>query len=186
MKRLTKTIFAIFLTTLLSACGGGGGGGGGGVGPSYTVDYTADNAPFTGTVTLQKSSTSGSVVYIDVIASSIDGLYGADIKIDYDHASVTWEGSQQVGEEFEGGLNDIGLYGGSEGRLVLGVARSTGSGGLTSDAGDVVITTIPFRVIAIGESAISFSIDSRLTDSESPSPGTLTVNSWDGGTFSGI
>ncbi len=187
MKRSIKTIFALSLITLLSACGGGGGGGGGVVvGPSYTADYTSDATTSTGTVSLQKSSTSGSVVYIDVIASSIDGLYGADIKIDYNPAIINWRGSQQVGLDFEGGLNDIKLDDGSEGRVTLGVARPTGSGELSSIAGDVVITTIPFKVIAVGESAISFS-DSRLTDSHAPNPNTLTtVSSWNGGMISGI
>lgn len=186
MKRSIKTIFALFLMILLSACGGGGGGGTP-VGPSYTGDFAAGNeTPGAGTVTLQKGSTSGSIVYIDVVITSVNNVGGAAIKLDYDSSKVHWAGSCEEGDFFSSAgvkLKTIALDAGLEGSLVIGI---TGNEDVT---GSGTLLRIPFRVIATGESAITFSSDSALTDSMAPQYEPVlsySTSEWIGGTISGI
>ena len=179
MKRLTKTIFTIFLMTLLSACGGGGGGGG--VGPSYTADFMAAVGGASPRVYLQENRVDGSTIYLDVVVEGVSNLHGAAIKIDYNATMVQWGGSHTAGSLLTGGMDYSNLDGGLEGSVVIGV---TGTGEV---AGNGVIVTVPFKVIATGDSAITIdAARSDLTDSSSPDPNILTVNSWDGGTISGI
>lgn len=107
-------------------------------------------------------------------------LHGASIKIDYNASKVKWGGFHQVGDLLTGGFDDSGLAGGVEGSVVLGV---TGTGEVD---GEGVIVTVPFVVIASGNSFITINgTESKLTDSKSP-PIEHTVSSWEGGTIIGL
>ena len=179
MRKIIYTIVTVIFISTLSACGGGGGGGP--AGPSYTADFTDDAAGATPRVYLQKNSASGNTVYLDVMVAGVTNLHGASLKLDYNSTKVKWGGSHQVGTVLTGGLDESGLDAGIEGSVVIGV---TGTGEV---AGEGVIVTVPFTVIAAGDSAITIdAARSALTDSTSPDPNVLNVSFWDGGTISGI
>ena len=191
MNTIIKAIFTVILMTALSACGGGGGGpteptdtgitDTGLTDTGLTADFTpASTSSSSGTVTLQKSSTSGDTVYLDILATGVTGVFGADIKIDYDATKVSWGGSHQVGGQFAGGNSYSSLDGGVEGRVVIGVT------GTSEASGDIVIVTVPFKVIGRGGSSITISTDSQLTDSTAPVPAEISISSWHGGDVEGI
>ena len=176
MKKLIMTIAAIFLTSTLTACGGGGGNSP--AGPSYTADFTG-STPAAGEVALKKSSAAGDTVYIDVTAENIINLFGADMKLTIDDTMVTLAGNCTAGALLSGASAYCSQSGS---QIVIGVSLASPASPVS---GSGVIVTVPLRVTVSGDSAIDFDL-SKLYDNGAPTPGEVTVNSWTGGTISGI
>lgn len=153
-------------------------------GPSLVADFTAVS-PASNSVSLQKNRTSGDTVYLDVKATDVGNVFGASVKLEYDASNVKWGGTYETGAFFTGSPTyNVALDGiTGEGKLVIGVAMQSGS---PMVSGSGVIVTIPFRVIATGNTPIAFSVDSKLTDNASPIPNVVSATSWDGGTLIGL
>lgn len=182
MKNFIYAITTAILISILTACGGSSGGGGS-VAPSYTVDYTADATPSGGAVTLQRNNISGSIVYIDVVANGVTDLFGADIRILIDDTKVALGGACTAGSLLDGAIAYCTQSGGI---IELGVSLQAPADAIS---GSGVIATLPVKVIAAGESVISFSSDSVLTDSVAPMPNTVlsySISEWLGGSISGM
>lgn len=192
MKRI---YILLLLTVVLSSCGwcpstntpfkSCGGGSNSPTGASLVADFLA-SSPASNSVSLQKNRISGDTVYLDVKATGVNGVFGASIKFNYDATKVKWGGTHETGNFLEGGGSSptyqVALDGSTgEGKLVVGVALSSG----TPVSGNGTIVTIPFKVIASGNTNITFSGDSKLTDNASPVPSVVSVTSWDGGTVKG-
>ena len=181
MKKIIYAITTAILISTFTACGGSSGGGG--VGPSYTADFSDGTAGAEPCVTLQKSSVSGSTVYVNIVVTGVSNLYGADIKLTYDAAKVKWGGSHEEGTVLEANGTVtylVGLDSGAEGTLVIGVSLQGNATPVASATG--VLVTIPFTVIATGTSPIDFTV----TDLYDNIPVAMTVSSTAGGTISGI
>ncbi len=179
MKRMTEILLTTLFIATLTACGGSSGT----TGPSYTADFTASAAGAAPSVTMQKSSVSGSTVYVNIIVTEVNNLYGADIKLTYDATKVKWGGSYQAGTVLEanGTVNYlVGLDGGAEGTVVVGASLQGGAAPVNPANG--VLITIPFTVIATGSSAIDFTV----TDLYDNVPASVTVSSSTGGTMNGV
>lgn len=170
MKKIACTLLTLILISTLTACGDWS------TDPSSTVDFTAAPAGVAPRVYLSKNRTIGSTVYLDVMVDTVNNLRDAVIKIVYDVSKVQWGGSHTLGSLLAGGLDSSGLDGGLEGSFVIDVV---GTGDVP---GNGVIVTIPFMVIALGDSPITIdAVGSVLTDSFS---NPLTIDTWDGGTIS--
>ena len=177
MQKLIMTIVAVLLTSTLIACGGSGGGRSP-VGPSYTGDFTG-SALETGGVALQKSSTSGDTIYVDIEVDSVSNLFGADIKLSIDGSMVALGGDCLAGALLSGATAYCSQSGNE---ITIGVSLASPASPVS---GSGIIVTVPLKVIAVGVSAVDFKL-AALYDNGSPIPAQVTVNSWTGGTISGI
>lgn len=172
MKKIAYIILIAIVMSTLMACGDWS------TDPSSTVDFTADPPGVAPRVYLSKNRTMGSIVYLDVVVATVIDLHRAVIKINYEPGKVKWEESHTLGTLLTGGLDSSGLDGGLEGSFVIDVV---GTGDVP---GNGVIITIPFMVIALGDSPITIdAVGSVLTDSFS---NPLTIDTWDGGKISGL
>jgi len=164
------------------SCGGGGGGGGSPAGPSGLIAGFVSEPAANVSVSLEKYSVSGDTVYLAVKINSVDNVFGANLKIVYDETKATWGGTWQPGTFLEAGgatNYEVNLDGSEEeGLLLVGVAGSSE----VSGSGTLII--IPFRVVAVASSEITFSTDSKLRDGTEPIPLEIPV-SFTGGTISG-
>lgn len=177
MKKLIIIIAAIVITSTLTGCGGGGSSSSPS-GPSYTADFTG-STPAAGEVALKKGSIDGDTVYVDVTADSVTNLFGADIKLTIDDTMVTLAGNCMAGD-FLSGATAYCSQNGSQ--VVIGVSLASPASPVS---GSGVIVTVPLKVVASGDSAVDFDV-SKLYDDGAPLPWEVTVNSWIGGTMSGI
>ena len=156
------TVIALFFIISVSGCGSPYKGG-----PALTAYFTSlSSNPYPGSLTLQKNSANKDTVYIDVKVTKVNNVFGASIKIDYDASKVKWAGSYREGDFLEkSGASPtyrIALDGNEgEGRLVVGVSLVSP---VVPVSGSGTVITIPFKVIARGDSAISL-YDSILADS---------------------
>lgn len=176
-----KAVYISCCLIFMASCGNGGGSSP--VSPSLTADFVAlTSSPASGSVTLQKNRVVGDVVYVDVKITNLSHVFGADIRLDYDKSKVHWTGSYEPGNFLEkGGTPQYWISStGDEFTVVLFGGQGTEVGG------SGVLLTIPFKVTASVDVAISFNLASRMTDSTAPNPATIAVSSWNGGTVKGM
>ncbi len=181
MNKMIKIITTLIFVTILAACGGSGSGS---TGPSYTADFTAAGGGGAQSVTLQKGSVSGATVYVNIVVTEVNNLYGADIRLSYDAAKVKWGGSYEAGTVLEAKEVTVNylvrLSGGSEGTVLVGASRQGEVDSVPTATG--VLVTIPFTVIATGLSDIDFAV----TDLYDNAPSSVTVLSTSGGVIDGV
>lgn len=176
MKKLILTIAAVLLTSTLTACGGGSSSSP--VGASYTVDFTG-SAPEAGGAALQKSSVSGDTIYVDIEVDGVSNLFGADIKLSIDDSMIALGGDCSAGALLSGATAYCSQSGNE---ITIGVSLVSPASPVS---GSGIIVTVPLKVTAAGVSAVDFGL-AALYDNGSPIPARVTVNSWTGGTISGI
>lgn len=147
-------------------------------------DFSPASSASSGSVTLQKNSVAGDVVIVDVLVTGVNGVFSADIKLEYDSSQVRWGGYKVKGNflELNGSVPtyNVKLYNGIEGKLVIGASLIAPDGEVS---GSGTLLSLPFKVLGSGSWAVSFS-DSKLTDSTAPIPNEIPV-SWYGGTITG-
>jgi len=176
----------LWLVALGVFCGcssSGGGGGtpfidnpGGGLAATFTPGQPSPSAD---EVSMAESGTSGNLVTVAVNLTNVEDVFGASFDVDYDSARAEYV-SFSPGNLFEAG-GDTPLYtiNSQAGRVVVGVARSSGVAGGVDVNGTDTIVRLTFRMTSAGTASLGFDHETLLDDQSPPQP--ITGLSWSGG-----
>jgi hypothetical protein len=186
MRRKNWTVaLAILTLTVTISCGGGGGGDsptGGGT-TIVAADFTPTELnPGANTVSALGSSRSN-IVTLSVMVTGTAGVYGASFDLVYDPTVAEFAG-YSPGNLLESGGQQVTYQVNAQqaGRVIVGVARTTGVG---IDAGvSTALIQLQLRATSAGASAISFQNADLLNSNNPPTEivgiaftgGTLTAN----------
>ncbi|HXV75659.1 MAG TPA: cohesin domain-containing protein [Candidatus Polarisedimenticolaceae bacterium] len=182
-------LLPLLLVTSLVACGGGGetsglsGGPGGGSG-ILAGNFTPDNPdPGANTVSIHGSSNTN-IVTLNVTVTGVTDVFGASFDVTYDPTMtefVNWS----PGSLLESNNQQVSYQINSQqaGRLVVGVARTTPSGGANAGISTGLVKLL-FRVTQAGASQVRFERAGLLNSADPPQSiggivfagGTLTAN----------
>ena len=187
-RSLATALFAT-LVCLTVACGGSGGGGGGGSGPnpappSFVAGFSADEPnPGNLTVSMAEASGGGDQVTVAVNVTGTNDVYGSELTVLFDPASVAFV-SRSAGTLLESGgysvIYEDALI--SPGRLLVSATRFNA----VPDGADVSssepLVQLTFRATSAGTSSVSFE-NVLLLDSQPPAPAPIPGLSWFGGTL---
>ena len=152
---LSKHLLTLCTVLIITACGGGGGNGS--TSPSTTISFSGTNPGSNSVYMAQNSAlSSGDILAIDVKMNNLSSnAYGAAFDVDFDSTKMTYN-SYAVGSFLEQGENTVnyqmGLQSGNSGKLVVGISRQGGVGGVS---GSGTIVTLKFRVT--GNLSVAFS-----------------------------
>lgn len=168
---------------ILTACGGGGGGGGGGAPPQEEI--TASFAPSVASppgdsISLAQKIVQGDLITLNVVTTSLAASSsGAAFDVGFDPSLVNFIGfGPGAFYESNGSVSyQAALQGGSNNRLVVGITQQAGPGA----SGSGTLMELQFKVIGIGNSALSFT-NNNLTD---PTGNLIPGVTWSGGTLTG-
>jgi len=188
MRRIHWTVAVTILSLTLAvtiSCGGGGGGDsstGGGT-TIVAADFTPlDLNPGANTVSAQGSASSN-IVTLSVMVTGTSGVYGASFDLVYDPAVAEFAG-YSPGNLLETGGQQVTYQVNAQqaGRVIVGVARTTGVG---VNAGvSTALIQLRLRAIHAGASQIRFENADLLNANNPPTEivgiaftgGTLTAN----------
>ena len=185
MRRIHWTVAIAILTLAMTvSCGGGGGddsiGGGSDI---VAADFTpTDLNPGANTVSALGSSSSN-IVTLSVMVTGTAGVYGAAFDLVYDPGVVEFAG-WSPGNLLETGGQQVTyqVNANQAGRVIVGVARTTGAG---IDAGvSTALIQLRLRATSSGTSPIRFENADLLNSNNPPTEivgiaftgGTLTAN----------
>jgi hypothetical protein len=185
MRRIHWTVAIAILTLAMTiSCGGGGGDSPAGGGTTIVaVDFTpTDLNPGANTVSALGSSSSN-IVTLSVMVTGTPGVYGASFDLVYDPDVVEFAGWSK-GNLLETGGQQVTYQVNAQqsGRVIVGVARTTGVG---IDAGvSTALVQLRLRARAAGVSPIRFENADLLNSNNPPTEivgiaftgGTLTAN----------
>ena len=174
------------MVALVVGCGGGGSGESGSA--SFAGSFTPDlQSPGVNTVYMTGSAGAGStanLVTVHVYVSNTADIYGASFDLTFDPGMaqfVNWTRGQVL--EFGNQPVSYQINASTPGRVVVGVARTTGGVGVTvPDAQALIHLTL--RVTDAGSSAVGFSNPALLNSQNPPQPKTGVT--FFGGTLTGI
>jgi hypothetical protein len=185
MRHVNGMVTGLVIACLLG-CGGGGSGDGG---PSnnYAGSFTPDTqSPGANTVYTTGTSGSGSnasLVTVNVIVNDTADIYGASFDVTFDPSKAQFV-NYSAGEllEFGGQSVSYQVNATTPGRLVVGVARTSGGLGVTVTDARILIR-LTLRVTDAGASAVRFGNPALLNSQNPPTPksgiaffgGTLTA-----------
>ena len=187
-------LFTVLFVSIALACGGGGSGdssggvvGGGGGGSSNVAGSFTPGAQNPGANTVYLTGTTGSgannsLVTLHVNVSNTSDVFGASFDVQYDPTMaqfVNWGAGDLL--EFGGQSVAYQVNATQPGRLVVGVARTSGGVGVTT-TGVRRLIDLTLRVTRAGNSQVAF-LNASLLDSQNP-PQTKQGISFFGGTLS--
>jgi len=180
------TIALWVLVVAVVGCGGGGSS------PSPSTNFQGSFTPDAqnpGANTVYTTGTPGTggnagLVTLHVYVNNTSDIYGASFDLVFDPAMaqfVNWSAGQVL--EFGGQSVTYQINASSPGRVVVGVARTSGGVGVTVPDAAVLIH-LTLRVIDAGSSTIQFT-DPALLNSQNP-PQPKTGVAFFGGTLTGV
>ena len=150
-------VLALLLLTAPLACGGGGGGGGGPTQPpAPSITFSADApSPPANSVSLQRASSSqGSTLALDVVATDVEDLYGVAFDLLYTataHDYVRVEEGSFLSSD--GMQTTLQLADAGSGRLIVGLTRRGESDGISRSG---VLMTVTFQAAGNGGGSLAF------------------------------
>ena len=173
------------LTALVIAPACGGGSNSGPVGPTVAASFSpAQPSPGPKTVAMAEGSKSNDVVSVNVTLTGASGVFGAAFEVTYDAANTVYLGYAHGAAFEQGGGNPNYTVDGTTnpGRIVVGVARTSGTG--TNVSGTSTVVSFQFRVKQSGTYPLTV-VNSMVYDAQ-PTPQPISGVTWFAGAVTGI
>ncbi len=186
MPRINWIATGLLLVSTL-ACGGGGSGDVDSV-SNYTGSFTPDaQNPGANTVFVIGTPGSGSnvsLVTLSVYVNNISDIYGASFDVSFDSTKAQFV-NYSAGEVLEFGGQSVSyqVNATNPGRIVVGVARTSGGVGVTVPDARVLVR-VTLKVTDVGSSQVQFSNPALLNSQNPPAP--KSGITFFGGTLSAI
>jgi Cohesin domain len=182
-----RALASWLLLAFVAGCGGGGASESGSA-SNFAGSFTPDaQNPGANTVYMTGTPGSGSnanLVTVHVFVSNTSDVYGASFDLEFDPNMaqfVNWTAGQVL--EFGGQSVSYQINASTPGRVVVGVARTSGGVGVTvPDEKPLIHLTL--RVTDAGSTAVGFTSPALLNSQNPPQPKTGVT--FFGGTLTGV
>ena len=157
---------------------------GGGMTTTPCLDFAAASTPSAGTVVAQDGTGSTcDVAVIDLIVTDVNGLFGANIVLQYPSTLVSFQSATEIGSVLLSDANPVELIPGvSSGTLTVGLSRLNTSTTVNAVGSQLLVRLSFSRIAATGSGPLSPTAGSALLDAGTP-PDSIPGITFSGGIF---